>query len=114
MAYLERAELPHLYNFSSNTPGKPGNFRCLAAAPESKGLCNGALGVLLNRLQVILVLEALRIDLVDVLGTRRSRGKPSRLGLDLDAAEGLIVARRPGPDRADRFTGELAEVELLG
>src|SRR3954470_23466842 len=100
--------------FPQIRPGRPGNSVALAAASESEGLCNGALSILLNRLQVILVPETLRIDLVDVLGTRWSRGKPSRPGLDLDAAEGLIVAWRPGPDRADRFSGELAQVELLG
>src|SRR6185436_3856928 len=50
---------------------------------------------------------------VDVFGARWPRGKPSRRGLDLDAAEGLIVARRTGPNRADRYAGKLAHVELL-
>jgi hypothetical protein len=47
---------------------------------KSESLRDGALGVLLNRLQMVLVAETLGVDLVDVFGARRPRGKPSRLG----------------------------------
>src|SRR6476646_2896290 len=62
---------------------------------------------------MILVAETLGVDLVDVFGARRPRGKPSRLGLDLDAAEGLVIARSPGPNRGDAFAGKLAHIELI-
>ena len=58
-------------------------------------------------------LKALRVDLVDVLGARWPRREPAGVGLDLDAAERLIVAGRPGPDRADRIAGQFLDVELL-
>src|SRR5215212_5951963 len=80
---------------------------------NSEGLRDGALGVLLNRLQMVRVPKTLGVDLVDVFGARRPRSEPSRLGFDLDAAEGLIVTRRPGSNRADRFTGKLAHIKLL-
>src|SRR5439155_20630887 len=78
-----------------------------------EGRRDGALGVLLNRPQMVLVPETLGVDLVDVFGARWPRGKPSRLGFDLDAAEGLIVTRRTGPNRTYRFAGKLPHIELL-
>ena len=44
--------------------------------------------------QVILAAETLGIDLVDVFGAGRARGKPAVLGDDLDAADRRIVAGR--------------------
>src|SRR5262245_6581805 len=62
---------------------------------------------------MILIPETFGVNLVDVFGARWSRGEPSRLGLHLDAAEGLVVAGRARSYRADWFTGKLAHVELL-
>src|SRR3954471_1756098 len=75
---------------------------------------DGALRVLLNQLQMVLVAKALRVDLVDILGARWPGGKPAVRGLDLDAAERLVVARRFGPDSRDRIAGKFAYLELLG
>ena len=49
-------------------------------------------GLLLDLPQMLPALETLRIDLVDVFGAGRPRGKPAVLGDHLDAAERLAVA----------------------
>ena len=50
--------------------------------------------VLDDLLQVILALEALRVELVDVLGAGRAGREPAAVGRDLHAADGRVVARR--------------------
>ena len=82
-------------------------------AQVSESFGDGTLGILLNRPEMVPVPKTLRVDLVDVLGTRWPRGEPSRLGLDLDPAKGLAVTRRRGPDSGDRLTGELSHIELV-
>ena len=57
--------------------------------------------------------EALRIDLVDILGPRRTRREPSALGHHLQPADGSAVARRVGEDGLDFFAGQLGEPDLL-
>src|SRR4029078_10421685 len=56
--------------------------------------------------QVAGILEALRVDLEDVLGTGRPRREPAVGRHDLDAAERGIVARRLREDRGDRLARE--------
>src|SRR5688500_7112612 len=51
---------------------------------------------LLDHLQVLGTGEALRVDLVDVLGTGRPRGEPARLRGHLEPAERGSVTRRTG------------------
>src|SRR5579872_1997671 len=67
----------------------------------------------LDPLEMRLVAEAFGIELVDVLGARGPCGEPAMVGLDLDAAERLAVARRLGVDRAHGIAGELGQAELL-
>ena len=50
--------------------------------------------------------EALRVDLIDVLGARRPRREPAAGGHDLQTADGSTVAGSRGQPRDDRFTGE--------
>ena len=57
--------------------------------------------------------ETLRINLVDILGARGPRGKPSVTRDHLDPADRLIVARRPGQFCFDGLAGEFLSIELL-
>src|SRR2546430_8898339 len=59
-------------------------------------LVDGGLGLLLDLPQVGFAAKTLRVDLVDVFGAGRARGKPSALGNDLDAAERLTVSGSGG------------------
>ena len=65
-------------------------------------------------LQVCLALEALGVDLVDLLGARRPRREPAAPGTDADAADGRAVARRLGGDLGDGFAGDLPGGDRLG
>jgi len=76
-------------------------------ADTSHQLCQGRLGVSLDLLQMGGIAKTFRINLADILGAGRPCREPSHVGLDLDAAKGLIVARRRGARRADRITAEL-------
>src|SRR6266446_1540496 len=57
--------------------------------------------------EVSLVLEALRVDLVDVLRAGRPRREPAAPGDDLQPADRLAVARGAGQLGPDRFAGQL-------
>src|ERR1700721_2410430 len=78
-----------------------------------EGTRDGGLGVVLDLPQVLLAAKTLRIDLVDILGARRPRGKPSVIGRDLDAAERLTVAGSGREDRANRLAGKFRHRELF-
>jgi len=69
---------------------------------------------MLNLLQVIFAAEAFRVDLVDVLGSRRPRREPSALRHHLDSAERLAVPGRPRQLCRDRLAGEVLCGELFG
>ena len=56
--------------------------------------------------------ETLRINLVDVLGPRRTRREPSVLGRHFQPANGSAVARRAGQDRLDLFTRQFGDLDL--
>src|SRR5260370_639212 len=56
--------------------------------------------------------EALGVDLVDVLRSRRARREPAVLGRDLQAAERLAVARRVRELGDDGLAGKLAGADL--
>ena len=58
--------------------------------------------------------EALRVDLVDVLGARGTGGEPAVLGHDLEPADGGPVAGSGGEDRGDPGAGQLRGPNLLG
>ena len=57
--------------------------------------------------------EALRVDFVDVLRPRRTCREPSRLGHDLETANGCAVARRSGEDGLDWLAGKVGGLHLL-
>src|ERR1700687_378649 len=69
-------------------------------------LVDGALGFVLYLPQMGLAAKTLGIDLVDVFGAGRPRGKPSAIGNDLDPAERLTVAGRGRERRANRLAGQ--------
>src|SRR5260370_41523121 len=74
---------------------------------------DGGLRLALDLPQVSLAAKTLRIDLVDIFGARRPRGKPSAIGDDLDAAERLTVSRRGSERRSNRLAGQFRDGELL-
>ena len=63
---------------------RPSSARCLTIS----------LGLVEDPLEALLAVEALRVDLVDVLGPGRPRGEPAVLGDDLQAADRRAVAGR--------------------
>src|SRR3546814_15454128 len=65
-----------------------------------------------DRLQVVAALEAFAVDLVDVLGARRTRGEPAAVGNHLDAADRRVVAGRLVPHFADRGAREIVGRQL--
>src|SRR5260370_15605156 len=66
---------------------------------------DGGLRLALDLPQVSLAAKTLRIDLVDIFGARRPRGKPSAVGDDLDPAERLTVSGCGGERRSNRLAG---------
>src|SRR6185312_15422448 len=71
------------------------HFAGTCASPRSEYLLQGAPSVALNALEVSLIAETLRVDLVDVLGAGWPRRKPARLGFYLDAADRLAISGAP-------------------
>src|SRR5688572_11567583 len=67
-----------------------------------------------DALQPLLAVEALRVDLVDVLGAGRPRREPAVLRDDLEPADRRAVAGRLGQHGLDRLAGELVALHLLG
>src|SRR5918998_3751341 len=61
-----------------------------------------------------LAVQALGVDLVDVLRTRRARREPAVLGDHLEAADRRPVPRRLGQHRADRLAGQPVARHLVG
>ena len=57
-------------------------------------------------LQMLFVVEALGINLVDILGARRARGEPAVLGDDFQTSDGRLVAGRVRQRREDRLAGQ--------
>src|SRR5664279_3299973 len=72
------------------------------------------LRLLQDPLQMVGAREALGVDLVDVLGPRRTRCEPTTVRDDLDAADGRAVARRLVEHGVDLLAGELAGIEPVG
>src|SRR5262245_52826355 len=67
-----------------------------------------------ERLQMCRALEALRVDLVDVLRPRRPRRKPSARGHNLEAANSCVIAWSPGQFRDDALAGERLFLHIIG
>src|SRR5215475_6464088 len=59
-----------------------------------QGSSHHGLRFLHDGLEVSLALEALRVELVDVLRAGRSGGEPARVGDDLQSSDLLVVAGR--------------------
>ncbi len=76
-------------------------------------LVDGGLSILLDLPQMGLAAKTFRIDLVDVFGAGRARGKPSALGNDLDPAERLTVAGSGREDGSHRLTGQFCHCEFF-
>src|SRR5207244_353574 len=64
--------------------------------------------------QVFLALEALGVELVDVLGARRAGGKPAVGRRHLQPADGCPIAWRRGQFGRDRLAGQLARRDRGG
>src|SRR3954471_21825945 len=79
--------------------------RCSAGRAQRFG--DDRLRLVHDRVQVRLVAEALRVDLVDVLGARGPRCEPAVRGHDLEAADLGAVAGRLHQLRRDRLAREL-------
>src|SRR5690349_83709 len=73
-----------------------------------KGLCLSD-----QLLEVVVADEAFRVDLVDILGPRRTRREPAIFGHDLKAANGLVVTRRMAENALDRFTRQCSRGDLI-
>ena len=67
---------------------------CCTASPQSR--TDDLPRLLLHLGEVLRAAERLGVDLVDVLGAAGARGKPRRLGGDLEATDLRAVARRLG------------------
>src|SRR5512143_1069830 len=64
--------------------------------------------------EVLLAPEALGVELVDVLGSRRAGREPAARGRDLEAADGRVVPRGAGEPRHDGLAAQLARRDVLG
>src|SRR5579864_6793293 len=71
-----------------------------------KGVIHNSLGLGDYGAQVRVVLEAFRINLVDVFRSRRSRGKPAIAGYHLQPANRRIVSRSSRQFGGDRLSGK--------
>src|SRR5215470_13506642 len=80
----------------------------------SDGLTHDLLRFGLDAAQVLRVAEALRVDLVDLLGPRGARGEPAALGNHLQAADGLAVAGRTRQHLLDLLARQLGGAHALG
>src|SRR6185312_12985105 len=83
-----------------------------ASMPRQRGI-NDLLRLLQDQMQMILVLETLRVYLVDVFGARGSCGKPAAGRNDLDTADGRLIARRVVQYAVDLLAGQLGALHLL-
>src|SRR6266542_4696147 len=108
------AEFSSVFNDNSSDLSRLSQQAC-----ESWGLLSEALGIVNESrahdplsfghdcLHVLLVLEALRVDLVDVLRAGRASREPATGGHDLQAADRGVVARSTRQRGGDRLAGQL-------
>src|SRR6185437_12444959 len=69
-------------------------FRMRRPLPRRKRTVDHRLRLFEDTVEVLLAAEAFGVNLVDILGTRRTRGEPAAVGHHLQAADGSAVARR--------------------
>src|SRR2546422_11192782 len=84
----------------------------IASPPE--GWVPDRLRVAHDGVEVSLVLEAFRVDLVDVLRAGRPRREPAAASDDLQTADRRIVARGRRPRGRDGSAGPLRRKDRLG
>src|ERR1019366_1700589 len=93
--------------------------RCLRVPTNSNGslrleqALDHHLSLLLDDPQVILAAEALRVDLIDLLGAGWTRGEPAIVRRYLDPAKRRAVAGRNGQLGFDRLAVELRRGQLV-
>ena len=58
--------------------------------------------------------KALGVNLIDVLGPRRARGKPAACGRHLQPADGSVVARRASENGFYFFAREFGDPDFPG
>ncbi len=63
---------------------------------------------------MFLTLEALCVDLVDILGARGAGGEPSFFRYDLQASYGSVVARSTREPGNDWLTGQGRGADVIG
>ena len=90
------------------TGTKPNRTFCLPVPSSGRAhrVVHDFLGLADNDVQVGLVLEALCVDFVDVLGTRRTGGEPAVGGRNFQAADWGVVAGSAGQLGRDGFPGK--------
>src|ERR1051325_3086600 len=66
-----------------------------------------------NALKMVRTSEALRINLVDVLGPGRTRREPSVCCYNFQSSEGSAIPRCVGENSLDLFPGELFQPDLI-
>ena len=104
------------YGFKKATDER-GIESCITPLPftlHPKSTVDHRLRLFHDAFQMILVTEALRIEFVDVFGSRRTRGEPSTLGDHLQTADGSVIARRAIEHALNLFAGEFAVAKLPG
>src|SRR5713101_5314432 len=79
-----------------------------------QGVAHDLLRLAHDGVEVSLVLEAFRVDLVNVLRAGRPRREPAAASDDLQTADRRVVARGAGQPGRDGFAGELRLLDGLG
>ncbi len=75
-----------------------------------KYLANDGLGCCLDFLQIFLALKAFGVDLVNILSAREPRRKPPMFGNNLNATDGVAIARCVGQNRQDFLARQIGNV----
>ena len=78
-----------------------------------QSLADNRLGFFQNAAQMVRALEALRINLVDILSPGRTRREPAAFGDYLQPANGRAVARSTGEGGLDFLPGQIRGPNLL-
>ena len=86
---------------------------CLAGARGLQGLVHDLLGLSHNRGEMCRILEALGVDLVDVLRARGTGREPTTVGDNLEAADRCIVPRGRRELLPDWFASQLRGLDRV-
>ena len=113
--YRESCALQSAHRGATIQPNQTSVFRnrlrlCRQMREESR---HERLRFVLDAFQMRPVAEAFRVQLVDVLRSRRTHGKPSIVGNDLQSTDGFAVAGRRREDCANGFAGQFRRVDLI-